>query len=171
MGTLRLTLDSWLDMGSPPVDGATPGTSLAEGGIILMHPSLGAGVALSSTSMHMPGTERINDPVLPWAYDVLDPTDAQPTGWGWTATLKTADGHLVAVAPLTAETIAALPQVDGVRVARLEDYVGLSDALGQGGLVTPIPGPEGPPGPGTGIDGGAPSTVYTIPQSIDGGLA
>lgn len=131
MNTLRITLDSLRDLGSPTSSG-TPGT--AQTARIYCQSSLGEGGVLAD-GLHSIPDEIVDVETLPWTYDLVDPTDATPTGWGWTVKIRPEDSPVM-VAPLTAETIAALPQVDGVRVARLEKYVGLSDALATGGFVT-----------------------------------
>jgi len=118
-------------LGSPTGPG-TPGT--VQTATIHCQPSVGRGGVLSD-GLHSAPNETIYNVTLPWTFDLVDPTDAQPTGWGWTITIKPEAGPAL-VAPLTAAAIAALPQVDGIRTARLEDYVGLSDVLATGGTVT-----------------------------------
>jgi len=130
VSTLRVTLDSLADMGSPPVDGAEPGTALTA--TIYAVPSVGAGSVLDQAGgLHLPDTETVSV-TAPWSYDLTDPTDADPTGWGWTVTIR---GRRDVVAVLTPEHIAATPVVAGVRTMRLEDWTQLGPVLSTG-MVT-----------------------------------
>lgn len=135
MAKLRVTVDSLKDLGSVPIDGTLPGDK--QTATIYCVPSLDRGVVVSDDDgMHSIPAETIRVDSWPWAHDLVDPTGTHPTGWGWTITVRPQSGP-PAVAPLTPEAIAALPQdANGTRVARLEDFVGLSDVLGLGGMVT-----------------------------------
>lgn len=128
MGTLRITIDSLKDAGSTPIDGVPPGDTI--GAVIYMVPGITRGMVIDEDGgMHSAPPETVRVSSWPWAHDLTDPTGTRPTDpatttWGWTVTIRPQSGP-PAVADLTAETIAALPQVDGVRTARLEDHIRL----------------------------------------------
>ena len=145
MSILRITLDSWRDIASvgPSVDGEA-GDLLS--GTIEIQPSLTAGAVLAP-GLHLPDDDRMAITALPWSAVLVDPTSATPSGWGYRIWLKPTAGRAVP-ATLTADQIAAVaPDADGVRVIRLEEHVGLASGVRGVPLVTPIPGPTGPPGP------------------------
>ena len=132
MSTLTITLSSWQSIGSATVAaGAQPGDALT--GTATIVPSLTSGGVLGP-GLAVPARETVAIGSLPWSYDLLDPTDANPTGWGYTIYLQ-ATGQAAVPVVLSAASIAALTQTSGVRTAALESFVGLSNALGTGGLV------------------------------------
>lgn len=138
MSILRITLSSWQDLGDQQTaTGQSPGTPVA--GRILCIPSLTGGAVISA-GMHTVSVEDISNvaptPDSPWSWDLVDPTDADPSGWGWTVRLS-APGATTAIAVLSAADIASLPQVDGVRTADLSAFIGRSGISEQGGLVKP----------------------------------
>ncbi len=135
MTILRLTLGSWQDLGQPAATGQ-PGDQLT--GRVVMRPSLPGGSAVldSGGGVHQVMVERAETVTAPWSWDLLDPTDTDPSGWGWTVSLTpTGGGTMTAV--LDPDRIATLPVVDGVRTANLAQFVGLATVLPVGGLVAP----------------------------------
>ena len=141
---LRVVIDSWQDLAqtSPTIDGA-PGDQ--QTGRVLVSPSVRGGTVLDSTGEpHQVSDEEIPTVAAPWQIDLTDPTGCTPSGWGWTIVLTSLAGRQIAI--LDGPTIAALPQVDGVRTARLRDHVGLADPAGPG-YIRPVPGPPGDVGP------------------------
>lgn len=137
MSTLRITLDDWRDLGSPT---STPllGTELT--GRVQCIPSLAGGGVIDGTTLRSVATEDVSGVTCPWSYDLLDPTDAQPSGWGWTIRLSPGPYSSGCLVPLTAELIAGTPQADGVRTIDLSQHVGLSSITAQGGLLSPARG-------------------------------
>lgn len=135
MSILRVQLGSWQDLGQAQAAGQ-PGDALT--GRVVMRPSLPAGSAVidSDSGVHQVDIEHDETATAPWTYDLLDPTDTNPSGWGWVITLSpTAGGTMTAV--LTPDRISALPQVGGIRTADLTHFVGLGTVLPIGGLVAP----------------------------------
>lgn len=138
MSTLRIRLTSWQDLGQATgAPTSSPGTDLT--GRVQCIPSLSGGGVLSD-GLHTVASEDITSIECPWSYDLLDPTDAQPSGWGWTIRLSPGPYAGSVIVPLTAELIAATPQVDGVRLIDLSQHVGQSSITAQGGLLSPARG-------------------------------
>lgn len=123
MSILRITLGSLRFLGQPAkaAAGATPGDPVTSSRITCT-PAVD-GAAVMAAGVHTVTPEVITAATPPWTYDLVDPTDATPTGWGWTITIAPSGGGEPLVASLTAATIAALPATDGVRTARLEDWI------------------------------------------------
>ena len=123
MSILRITLGSLRFLGQPAkaAAGATPGDPVTSARITCT-PAVD-GAAVMAAGVHTVTPEVITAATPPWTYDLVDPTDATPTGWGYTITIAPAGGGEPLVASLTAATIAALPATDGVRTARLEDWI------------------------------------------------
>lgn len=127
MSILRITLGSLRFLGQPAkaAAGATPGDPVTSARITCT-PAVD-GAAVMAAGVHTVTPEVITASAItdttPWTYDLVDPTGATPTGWGWTITIAPAGGGEPLVASLTAATIAALPATDGVRTARLEDWI------------------------------------------------
>lgn len=139
MSILRITLGSLRFLGQPAkaAAGATPGDPVTSSRITCTPAVDGAAVMAAGVHTVTPEVitaSAITD-ITPWTYDLVDPTDATPTGWGWTITIAPAGGGEPLVASLTAATIAALPATGGVRTARLEDWIQTGTPDSQPGAV------------------------------------
>ena len=143
MAILRLTLDSLQDLGDTTTrPTGAPGSQLLPR--ISLAPSVAEG-AVHAEGLHAPLPEDLRVGKLPWSIDLVDPTEADPTGWGWEGKLwPVPHGTQVLAFSVPFPMIADTPQHDGVRTIRIEDCVGLSS----GPVGTPLvrPGPPGDPG-------------------------
>lgn len=138
MSVLRVQVSSWQSAGQttdgytvgdafpdrvPDVVGAPvqePGVALT--GTVTMRPTAGGLVADEVGALHHLRVERVADVEAPWSFDLLDPTTASPSGWGWVCTIAPL-GATPATITLTAALIRTLTQTGGVRVASLPDLI------------------------------------------------
>ena len=143
MAILRLTLDSLQDLGDTTTwPTGAPGSQLLPR--IWLAPSVAEG-AVHAEGLHAPLSEDLRVEKLPWSIDLVDPTEANPTGWGWEGKLRPVPlGAQVLAFSVPFPMIADTSQLDGVRTIRIEDCVGLSS----GTVGTPLvrPGPKGDKG-------------------------
>lgn len=124
---IRITLDSWQDLGQPTatIPGAQPGSQLA--GTLTVTAT--ASACIIDGRLRTLAAKTFQVDTFPWHVDVVDPTEATrsipDTPWGYTLRLA-APGARPIEAALTPDTIAAITPAGGIRVARLEEHVRLA---------------------------------------------
>lgn len=128
MSTLRITLAEVRDLGSPSQVGAVVGRLLS-GLHVTITPTTTAASVNSAGLLHSVATEDVQGVDPPWSYDLVDPTDADPSGWGYRVRIAASPSAEPVVADLDAEAIAAITQVDGVRLAPLVNYIKLAKPI------------------------------------------